>query len=351
MRLAWYGPFGRQPPHGEGRLPVIVGRRELIATLGAVSAWPLAARSQQPAVPVIGFLSPRSPETAVQVNEAFSQGLREAGFVEGQNVAIEYRFAAGRFDLLPALAADLVSRRVSVIAAPYPSGRAAKAATSTVPIIFIGGSDPVVMGLVASVNRPGGNVTGVSLLAADLETKRIGLLREIAPKTAIVGALMDRTDPSVYPETERSQRELQAGSRSLGVSIDFVTVGADRDLDTAFDALVRKRIDALVVAASPFFNNNRDRLVALSSRHRIPTIYELREFAVAGGLMTYAPSILDTYKQGGVYTGRILKGEKPADMPVLLPTKFELVINLQTAKALGLDVPDKLLALADELIE
>jgi putative tryptophan/tyrosine transport system substrate-binding protein len=238
-----------------------------------------------------------------------------------------------------------------VIAAPYPSGRAAKAATSTIPIVFIGGSDPVVMGLVASVNRPGGNVTGVSLLAADLETKRIGLLREIAPKTAIVGALMDRTDPSVYPETERSQRELQAGSRSLGVSIDFVTVSADRDLDTAFDTLVRKRIDALVVAASSFFNNNRDRLVALSARHRIPTIYELREFAVAGGLMTYAPSILDTYKQGGVYTGRILKGEKPADMPVLLPTKFELVINLQTAKALGLDVPDKLLALADEVIE
>jgi hypothetical protein len=236
----------------------------LIATLGAVSAWPLAARSQQSAVPVIGFLSPRSPETAVQVNEAFRQGLREAGFVEGQNVAIEYRFAAGRFDLLPALAADLVSRRVPVIAAPYPSGRAAKAATSSIPIVFIGGSDPVVMGLVASVNRPGGNVTGVSLLAADLETKRIGLLREIAPKTAIVGALMDRTDPSVYPETERSQRELQAGSRSLGVSIDFVTVGADRDLDTAFDALVRKRIDA-------FLKENGDRGIVSPDEVRFVT--------------------------------------------------------------------------------
>jgi putative ABC transport system substrate-binding protein len=328
-----------------------IGRRKFITLLGSATAWPVLARGQPSAIPVIGFLSPRSPETAVQVNEAFRQGLREAGFIEGENVSIEYRFAAGRFDLLPALAADLVSRRVAVIAAPYPSGRTARAVTGTIPIVFIGGSDPVIMGLVASMNRPGGNVTGVSLFAADLETKRIGLLREMVPQTATINALIDRTDPNVYPETERSRQELQAAAARLSVSIQFVSVGPDRDLDNAFGELARKRGDALVVAASTFFNINRDRLVALSARYSIPTIYELREFAVAGGLMTYAPSLIDAYKQGGTYTGRILKGEKPADMPVLLPTKFELVINLKTAKALGLTVPGKLLALADELIE
>jgi putative ABC transport system substrate-binding protein len=326
-------------------------RRAFITLLGSAMAWPVLARGQPSTIPVIGFLSPRSPEAAVQVNAAFREGLREAGFIEGENVSIEYRFAAGRFDLLPALATDLVSQRVAVIAAPYPSGRAAKAATDTIPIVFIGGSDPVVMGLVASMNRPGGNITGVSLLAADLETKRIGLLREMLPQTARISALIDRTDPNVYPETERSRQELQAAAARLGVSIQFVSVGADRDLDNAFDELIRNRGDALVVAASTFFNINRDRLVALSARYNIPTIYELREFAAAGGLMTYAPSLLDAYKQGGTYAGRILKGEKPADMPVLLPTRFELVVNLKTAKALGLTVPDKLLALADELIE
>lgn len=328
-----------------------MNRREVIALLGSATAWPVLARGQSSSIPVIGFLSPRSPEAAVQVNEAFRQGLREAGFSEGENVSIEYRFAAGRFDLLPALAGDLVTRRVAVIVAPYPSGRAAKAATDIIPIVFIGGSDPVVMGLVASMNRPGGNVTGVSLLAADLETKRIGLLREMLPQTVKISALIDRTDPNVYPETERSRQELQAAAGRLGVSIQFVSVGADRDLDKAFDELARNRGDALVVAASTFFNVNRDRLVALSARYTIPTIYELREFAVAGGLMTYSPSLLDTYKQGGTYTGRILKGEKPAEMPVLLPTKFELVVNLKTAKALGLEIPPTLLAQVDEVIE
>jgi putative ABC transport system substrate-binding protein len=227
----------------------------------------------------------------------------------------------------------------------------AKAATDTIPIVFIGGSDPVIMGLVASMNRPGGNITGVSLLAADLEAKRIGLLREMVPQIATISALIDRTDPNVYPESERSRRELQAAAARFGVSIQFVTVGADRDLDNAFDELARNRGDALVVAASTFFNINRDRLVALSARYSIPAIYELREFAVAGGLMAYAPSLTDAYKQGGTYTGRILKGEKPGDMTVLLPTRFELVVNLKTAKSFGLTPPSKLLALADEVIE
>jgi putative ABC transport system substrate-binding protein len=207
------------------------------------------------------------------------------------------------------------------------------------------------MGLVASVNRPGGNVTGVSVLAADLETKRVGLLREIVPRAATIGALMDWTDPSVYPETERSQQELQAASDHLGVSIHFVGVGAERDLDAAFDMLSQNRAGALIVAASAFFNINIDRLISLSARHRIPTVYEPREFAMAGGLMTYAPSLLETYRQAGAYTGRILKGEKPADMPVLLPTKYELVINLRTAQALGLTIPETLLATADEVIQ
>jgi putative ABC transport system substrate-binding protein len=328
-----------------------VRRREFVIGLGSAAIWPVVAGAQQQSLPVIGLLSSRSPETAVQVNGAFREGLREAGFAEGRNVSFEYRFAAGRFELLPELAADLVSLGVSVIAATYPSGRATKAATRTIPIVFIGGSDPVIMGLVASVNRPGGNVTGVSVLAADLETKRVGLLREIVPQAATIGALMDWTDPSVYPETERSQRELQAAAERLGVPVHFVSVGAERDLDAAFDTLVRDRAGALIVAASAFFNINIDRLIALSARHRIPAIYEPREFAVAGGLMTYAPSLLETYKQAGVYTGRILKGEKPADMPVLLPTKYELVINLSTAKALGLTVPETLLATADEVIQ
>lgn len=210
----------------------------------------------------------------MQMNEAFRQGLREAGFIEGKNVSIEYRFAAGRFDLLPALATDLVSRRVAVIVAPYPSGRAAKAATGTIPIVFIGGSDPVIMGLVASMNRLGGDVTGVSLLAADLESKRVALLREMVPQTATISALIDMTDPNVYPETERSRQELQAAAARLSVSIQFVSVGANRDLDNAFDELSRIRGDVLVVAASTFFNINRDRLVAFSARHSLPTIYD-----------------------------------------------------------------------------
>ncbi len=326
-------------------------RREFIAGLGGTVACPVVARAQRQAMPVIGLLQSRSAEAAVQVNEAFREGLPEGGFVEGRNVAIAYRFAAGHFDLLPALAADLVGRQVAVIAATYPAGRAAKAATGTIPIVSIGGSDPVEMGLVASINRPGGNVTGVSLLATDLENKRIGLLREVAPQAAKIGVLIDRTDPSIYPESEKAQRELQAAAGRLSVLIEILAVAGEHDFDAAFDALVRARVGGLIVAASVFFNLNRDRLVALSARHRIPTIYELREFADAGGLMTYAPSNPGVYHLAGGYTARILKGEKPASLPVLLPTKFELVINLRTAKALGLTIPETLLATADEVIQ
>jgi putative ABC transport system substrate-binding protein len=326
-------------------------RRDFITFLGGAAAWPVAARAQQPGMPVIGYLQGRSPETSLQLNEAFRQGLREEGFVEGQNVAIEYRFANGRFDLLPALAAELVSQRVAVIAAIYPSSRAAKAATSTIPIVFIGGSDPVLGGLVSSLNRPGGNITGVSLLAADLETKRIGLLREIIPQNTVIGALIDRTDPIVYPESEISQQELQAAARRLNVSIQLLNIAGERDFDTAFDTLVQDRVGALIVTASVFFNINRDRLIALSARHAVPTIYENRDFVAAGGLISYGTSFADIYRQGGVYVSRILKGAKPAELPVLLPTKFGLVLNLKTAEALKVTMPSGVLAIADEVIE
>jgi putative tryptophan/tyrosine transport system substrate-binding protein len=325
-------------------------RREFIAWLGA-AVWPLAAQAQQRSVPVIGFLHGRSPEAAVQVNEAFREGLRDQGFVAGQNVAIEYRYAAGHFDLLPALAADLVSHRVSVIAAAYPAGRAAKAATVTIPIVFIGGSDPVLAGLVASINRPGGNVTGVSLLAADLETKRVELLHEVAPQATVIGALVDETDPIVFPERDRQLQALRAAAQRLGLSVLTVTVGGERDLDTAFETLAREHAGALIVAASVFFNLNRDRLVALAARFRIPAAYELREFAEVGGLMTYGPSNPGVYHEGGRYVGRILKGEKPGDLPVLLPAKFEFFLNLKAANALGLTIPETLLATADEVIQ
>jgi putative ABC transport system substrate-binding protein len=324
-----------------------IRRREFIGFLSGAAAWPIAARAQQPKMPVIGFLQGRTPETAVQLVAAFRQGLLEQGFAEGQNVAIEYRYAEGHFDRLPALADDLVSRRVSVIAAGYPSDQAAKSATSTIPIVFMGGGDPVRRGLVASIGRPGGNVTGVSLLAADLETKRIGLLHEVIPNATVIGALVD---PNV-PDGEFQLQEVEAAARRLGLSFRTVRISSEREFDMAFAALVQDRVGALIVTASTFFNVHKDRLVALAARHRLPAIYELREFADAGGLMTYAPSITEVNRQGGVYTGRILKGEKPADLPVLLPTKFEFFINLQTAKMLGLTVPPGVLAIADDVIE
>jgi putative ABC transport system substrate-binding protein len=324
-------------------------RREFIVGLGSAVAWPVVGRAQQPAMPVVGFLQGQSPATAAPLIAAFSQGLRETGFVEGQNVVVEYRLANGQPDRVPALAAELVSRRVNVLASGYQTAHAAKAATTTIPIVFMGGADPVRAGLVASINRPGGNLTGVSLAAIELLGKRLGLLRELVPQAAILGALIDARVPA--PEFQFQLQDVQEAAHRLDLSVVAPNVRSERDFDEAFATLTRARVDAVVVAPSVLFNDNPARLIGLAARHRLPTAYELRQFVEAGGLMAYAPSITEAFRQGGVYTGRVLKGEKPADIPVLLPTKFEFALNLKTAKALGLTVPPTLLALADEMIE
>jgi ABC-type uncharacterized transport system substrate-binding protein len=327
-----------------------VKRRDFITLLGSMAvAWPLAAWAQRAAMPVVGFLSNRSAVSSGNLVTAFRRGLAETGYVEGQNVTIEYRHSEGQRERLPALAADLIQRRVAVIAAGPSADLAAKAATATIPIVFMTGGDPVRMGLVASLNRPGGNLTGVTMFAFDLEAKRIGLLHELIPRAATIAALVDANMPA--PEAAFQQEELRAAGRSIGRPLLVVSAGSERDFDAAFATFVQERAGALMVAASSYFNNFRGQLVKLAARHRIPAMYEIREFAEAGGLMSYAPSLTDNYRQVGIYVGRILNGEKPADLPIMLPTKFELVINLQTAKALGIEVPDKLLALADEVIE
>jgi putative ABC transport system substrate-binding protein len=324
-------------------------RREFITLLGGTAvAWPLATRAQQPAMPVIGFLISASPDTYAPMVAAFRQGLKETGYIEGQNVAIEYRWAEGQFDRLPAMAADLVRRNATVIAAlGPPAALAAKAATSTIPIVFVTGSDPVQAGLVASLNRPGGNVTGVYLLLIGLEGKRLGLLRDLVPHVKLTGLLINPRSP----DSEAQSRALQAAARGVGQQILVVEAGSDGEFDAAFAALAQRQAGALVVAADIFFTARRERIVALVARLAIPAIYELREFAVAGGLMSYGTSLLDGYYQNGVYVGRILKGAKASDLPVLQSTKFEFVINLKTAKALGLEVPPGLSATADEVIE
>jgi putative tryptophan/tyrosine transport system substrate-binding protein len=321
-------------------------RREFIAGLGA-AAWPLTGLAQQPAVPVVGLLQGRTREAAEPLTISFREGLAKVGFIEGRNVAIQYRYADGNFDTLPALAVELVRQRVNVIAAGSPAGLAARAATEAIPIVFIGGGDPVKAGLVASINRPEGNVTGVTLFgASELAGKRLGLLYQLVPRLAVVGALL-----ASVAGAEDQWPELSEAGQRLGLSIRTARIGSERDFDDAFASLARERVGALIVTSSTFFNTYRDRLVALAAHYRLPTIYEPREFAQAGGLATYAPSFLDAFHQAGIYTGRILKGEKPADLPVLQPTKFELVINLNTAKALGLTVPETLLATADEVIQ
>ena len=327
-------------------MTVTIGRRELLAGLGgAAAAWPLAARAQQPAMPVIGFMSARSPEDSVHVVEAFRRGLKEGGFVEGENAAIEFRWARGDYSRLPMLAADLVSRQVAVIVAAggEPSGLAAKAATATIPIVFGIGGDPVALGLVESFSR----ATGVTLLTNLMEPKRLGLLRELAPGVPLIGVLLN---PKFAPAS-RQLRQVEEAARSIDQRIVVANAGTDEELETAFAALTSERIGALLVTADPYFDTRREQIVTFAARQRLPAIYQFREYVMAGGLLSYGVSITDAYRNYGVYTARILKGAKPADLPVLQPTKFETVINLKTAKALGIKISDNLLSLADEVIE
>jgi len=324
-------------------------RREFITILGGgAAAWPPAAPAQQPAIPVIGFLNGASYELSAHLVRAFHQGLTETGYVEGRNVAFEYRSADGQYDRLPALAADLVSRKVSVIAATgTPTGLPAKAATTTIPIVFVTGSDPVEQGLVASLNRPGGNLTGATTLAVELGQKRLELLHELVPKATLIGVLVNPTGPNL----QTVSRDLRAAARTVGRPIHVLHASTERDFDTVFATLVRLRAGGLVIGTDTFFNSQSRKLAALTLRHAVPAIYQYREFAAAGGLMSYAGSITDAYRLVGVYTGRILKGEKPCDLPVQRSTKTELFINLKTAKALGLTIPQSVLERADEVIQ
>jgi putative tryptophan/tyrosine transport system substrate-binding protein len=325
-------------------------RRQFLTLLGgAAAAWPFAARAQQMAMPVVGFLSPGFPEPSSFLVTAFREGLKEASYVEGQNVTIEYRWAKGQYDQLQSLAADFVRRQVEVIAATGGtiSAQAAKAATATIPIVFNVGDDPIKSGLIVSFNRPGGNLTGVNTQSPALEPKRLGLLRELVPQAAIVAVLLNPTNP----DADLQSRDLQVAATAIGQQLRIFNASSEGDLDAAFAALVQQRADALLVGNDVFFTNRREQIVALAARHAVPTIYAFRQFAESGGLMSYSTNLVEVYRQVGLYVGRILKGEKPADLPVVQPTKFELVINLKTAKTLGIKISDNLLSLADEVIE
>ena len=324
-------------------------RREFITLIGgATAAWPFAASAQQPAMPVIGYLDGGSLGTSAHVIAAIRKGLSETGYVEGSNVAIEYRWAEGNYDRLPAMAAEVARRQVAVIVAMgTPAAFAAKAATSMVPIVFGGGIDPVQAGLVASLNRPGGNVTGVTSMNAEIETKRLGLLHDLLPQATRFAVLVNPDNPLA----EIDIKDAQATAATIGGQIEILTARTNREIDDAFASLVQQRADALLIGPDVFFTNRRVQLATLAVRHGVPAIYSFREFAEAGGLMSYGTSNTDRDRQVGAYAGRILKGEKPADLPILRPTKFEFVINLQTARMLGLTVPAALLARADEVIE
>jgi putative tryptophan/tyrosine transport system substrate-binding protein len=326
-----------------------VRRREFIALLGGAAAWPLAARAQQPTIPIVGYVHPDSPQPIVGLLAAFREGLSETGYVEGQNVVIEYRWANNDLSRLPELVADLVHRRVAVIATPGSSAAAlaAKAATTKIPIVFSLGLDPVQLGLVASLSRPGGNITGVNSMSNELVAKRLGLLHELLPTATRFAVLVNPKNPTHASLT----KDLEDAAAAIGQQIEFFTASTGAEIDTAFANLVERRADALLVHPDNLFINRRVQLITLAARHAIPAIYPLRPDAEAGGLMSYGAKLVDSHRQAGVYTGRILKGATPADLPVVQPTKFEFVINLQTAKTIGLTVPATLLARADEVIE
>jgi putative ABC transport system substrate-binding protein len=327
-----------------------VKRREFITLLGGATAWPLAARAQQPAMPVIGILYGGSSDAYAYLLTAIRRGLRESGYIEGRNVAIEYRWAEDRYDRVPALADDLVRRQVDVIIANGGGGyvaKVAKAATATIPIVFTTNLDPVKSGLVASLNHPGGNATGMSFFSSLLEPKKFELIHELVPKAAAIAILVNPDNPN----SESIVKMVKAAGDGVGRSLVVVTGSTDREIESAYATVVERRAGGLIVAADPFFTARREQIVALSARHTIPAIYEWREFVEVGGLMSYGSRITDTFRQVGIYAGRILKGEKPADLPVQQPTKFELVVNLKTAKTLGLDVPTAILLRTDEVIE
>jgi putative tryptophan/tyrosine transport system substrate-binding protein len=327
-----------------------VKRREFIITLlgGATAVWPLAARAQPSGMPVIGFLHPASVHAVGDQLRAFHQGLKEAGFTDGGNVAIEYRWADNQTDRLPALAAELVRRRVAVIATVGTSAFAVKAATTTIPIVFVSGEDPVKSGLVASFARPGGNLTGINWLGGELAAKRLELLRQLVPTASRVTVL---ANPAFATLTGFALTDVEAAARAMGLQIQILNANTSREIDAAFEIIGRDKPDALFVGPGPFFNSRRVQMTQLAARYAVPATYTTRLEAEAGGLMSYGPNVVDAYRLAGVYTGRILKGAEPADLPVLQPTKFELVINAQTARMLGLTVPDKLLVAADEVIE
>jgi putative ABC transport system substrate-binding protein len=326
-----------------------MNRREFIAGFGSAAAWPVVARAQQQVMPVIGYLGAQSADDEYKNRiDRFLQGLKDAGYVEGQNVVIEYRYAENQYDRLPALAADLVRRRVAVIVAgTSPAAVAAKAATTTIPIVFVTGGDPVALGLVASLNRPGANVTGIANLAGELAPKQLQLLRELIPSAAVFGVLAD----PAFPPTPSIIADLQGAARALGQQLVIANARTDSDLETAFATFSQQHVGAVLVSDSAFFGPRTEQLSALAARHALPAMFQFREYALAGGLMSYGSSVGFRFQQAAIYTGRILKGEKPADLPVEQATKLELVINLKTAKALGLTIPETLLATADEVIQ